>query len=124
MDEFQRRLIEKLSNDVSNDTFWDVVPSDENEGDDHIQVSDHETDIEQSGCSDGDDDNPHDIIVVPDENSYHESDDDLFYCYTIHSLPKYIITKLVKYEQIIKALNEFQRFRQSGRCSFCDRNKD
>lgn len=43
---------------------------------------------------------------------------------TIQSLPKEIKTKMVKYGFTVNATEEFQRFRQSGRCSFCDKNKD
>eukprot|EP00102_Acyrthosiphon_pisum_P018216 XP_008189892.1 PREDICTED: uncharacterized protein LOC103311869 [Acyrthosiphon pisum] len=42
---------------------------------------------------------------------------------TIISLPKEIKNKIVKYGFRVNATEEIQRFRQSGRCSFCDRNK-
>lgn len=43
---------------------------------------------------------------------------------TIKSLPNEIKTKIVKYGFSVNPTEEFQRFRKSGRCSFCDRNKD
>jgi len=43
---------------------------------------------------------------------------------TIISLPKEIKNKIVKYGFHVNATEEIQRIRQSGRCSFCDRNKD
>lgn len=77
MDAFQRRRIEMLlTDDVSDEEFWDDVSRDEDEGDDLIQVSDHETDTEQSRYCDIDNDTPHDITVVFDKTSYHDSDDD------------------------------------------------
>lgn len=43
---------------------------------------------------------------------------------TIQSLPKEIKNKMVRYGLNVNSTEEFQRVRQSGRCSFCDRNKD
>lgn len=47
MDEFQRRPIEKLLDNVSDEEFWGYVSivMKGDEGDDHMLVSDHETDM-------------------------------------------------------------------------------
>lgn len=77
MDEFQRRRIQQMLDDASDEEIWGDISSDENEDAEQSQVSNHDTDTEQSGYSDEDNDITRDTIDVCDEKSYHESDDDL-----------------------------------------------
>lgn len=77
MDEFQRRCIQQMLDDASDEEIWGDISSDENEDAEQSQVSNHDTDTEQSGYSDEDNGITRDTIDVCDEKSYHESDDDL-----------------------------------------------
>jgi len=63
-DQLGSRRIPDILNEAGNDIIWVDISSDENE-DDNSQVSDHETDAEQSRCSDEDE-----INVIRLENSF------------------------------------------------------
>jgi len=49
MDEFQRRRIQQMLDDASDEEIWGDISSDENEDAEQSQVSNHDTDTEQSG---------------------------------------------------------------------------
>jgi len=77
MEELQRRRIQQMLDDASDEEIWGDISSDENEDADQSQVSNHDTDTEQSGYSDEDNDITRNTIEVYDEKSYYGSDDDL-----------------------------------------------